>query len=222
MQHIAKEVYGFTIVYGDTDSLFVTDIKKDNDIMKFIAECSILLDIDVEVADIYKKLLITKKKHYIGIPLDERKDPIIKGMEGIKSDRPPWINKIERQFVDDIKNGKDTTVNICNQYKEMESGDVLIEELEIKQTLAKNPIEYAENLLQRVVGNELGASLGDTIKYYKSDIVAGGATSNPNLISRSKYLEMLRTTVEDSLRVMGYDFDFDVVGQKKLVQKEIN
>lgn len=41
MQHIAKEVYDFTIIYGDTDSLFVTDVKKDNDVMKFIAECSI-------------------------------------------------------------------------------------------------------------------------------------------------------------------------------------
>ena len=65
-------------------------------------------------------------------------------MEGIKSDRHPWINKIERQFVDDLKNGKDITLNIRKQYKAMELGDVLLEELEIKQTLAKNPIEYAE------------------------------------------------------------------------------
>jgi DNA polymerase elongation subunit (family B) len=36
MQHIAKEVYGFDIVYGDTDSIFVTNVKKENDIMKFI------------------------------------------------------------------------------------------------------------------------------------------------------------------------------------------
>ena len=43
MQHIAKEVYGFNIIYGDTDSIFVTNVKKENDIMKFIAECSILL-----------------------------------------------------------------------------------------------------------------------------------------------------------------------------------
>ncbi|HEX9320297.1 MAG TPA: DNA polymerase domain-containing protein [Nitrososphaeraceae archaeon] len=37
MQHIAKEVYDFKIIYGDTDSIFVTDVKKENDIMKFIA-----------------------------------------------------------------------------------------------------------------------------------------------------------------------------------------
>ena len=40
--------------------------------------------------------------------------------------------------------GKDITLNIRKQYKAMELGDVLLEELEIKQTLAKNPIEYTE------------------------------------------------------------------------------
>lgn len=63
MQHIAKEVHDFKIIYGDTDSIFVTDVKKENDIMKFIAECSILLDIDVELSEVFKKFLIIKKKH---------------------------------------------------------------------------------------------------------------------------------------------------------------
>jgi DNA polymerase elongation subunit (family B) len=74
--------------------------------MKFIADCSILLDIYVELSGIYKKFLVTKKKHYIEIPLDEMKDPVIKGMEGVKSDRLLWINKIERQVAEDIKNDK--------------------------------------------------------------------------------------------------------------------
>jgi hypothetical protein len=40
------------------------------------------------------------------------KDPVIKGMEVIKSDRPIWINKILKQFAEDLKNGNDPTVNI--------------------------------------------------------------------------------------------------------------
>src|SRR4029079_13572759 len=116
MQHIAKEVYGFDIIYGDTDSLFVTNVQYKEDIRKFVTECYILLGMDVEVADIYEKFLITKKKHYIGISQDESKDPVIKGMEGIKSDRPVWINKIERQFANDIKYGKDPIVNILTEY----------------------------------------------------------------------------------------------------------
>jgi hypothetical protein len=73
----------------------------------------------------------------------------------------------------------------------MESGQVALDELLVKVTLQKDPNEYPKNRVQRVVGTELHSSQGDTIKYYKSDIVAGGGTSNPNLLSRRKYLEML-------------------------------
>jgi DNA polymerase, archaea type len=213
MQHIAKEVYDFDIIYGDTDSIFVTSVRKQNDIMKFIAECSILLDVDVEVSDIYKKFLITKKKHYIGISQDENEEPVIKGMEGIKSDRPPWINRIIKQFANDIMGSKDPIPKIYKEFIAMESGHVPLEDLEIRLMLAKDPNDYAENSLQRIVGTELGASQGDSIKYYKSDIIGGG-TSNPNLISRRKYLEMLKTTVQDNLKLMGYNFLQDIVGIK--------
>ena len=47
MEQIAKEVYGFDIIYGDTDSIFVTNVTDENDIKKFIFECYILLNIDV-------------------------------------------------------------------------------------------------------------------------------------------------------------------------------
>ena len=100
MQHIAKEVYGFTIIYGDTDSIFVTNLRNQNDINKFLAECSIALeDVEIEVSKLYKKTLITKKKHYIGIPTDPSQSPDIKGFEGIKSDRPLWINLLQKGLV---------------------------------------------------------------------------------------------------------------------------
>ena len=218
MQHIAKEVYGFDIIYGDTDSIFVTSVKKQNDIMKFIAECLILLDIDVELNDIYKKFLITKKKHYIGIFQDQEKDPVIKGMEGIKSDRPPWINRNEKQFADDIKNGKNPIINICREYRKMEQGKVSSNELEIKLTLKKDPSNYKRNSVQSIVGTESEAKAGDIITYYKS-YKQGRGTSNIELLSTKKYLEMLRTAVEDSLAVMGYEFDKDILGRQKIPVK---
>jgi hypothetical protein len=92
----------------------------------------------------------------------------------------------------------------------MESGHVSLEDLAIKLTLQKNPNDYEKNSFQRVAGDELAASQGDLIIYYKSDI-AGGGTSNPNLISGRKYLQMLRTATEDSLNAMGYNFLRDVV-----------
>ena len=35
------------------------------------------------------------------------------------------------------------------------------------------------------------------------------------MLSQRKYLEMLTNTIKDSLEVMGYNFDKDVVGQKE-------
>ena len=84
MQHIAEHVYGLTVIYGATDSIFVTNVRKENDINKFLAERSIVLeDVEIEISNIYSKTLIVKKKHYIGIPKDQTKKIDIKGLEGI-------------------------------------------------------------------------------------------------------------------------------------------
>lgn len=89
----AKEVYGFDVIYGDTDSIFVTNILDANLIDKFITECLIVHDVDVEVDKVFTKFLITKKKHYIGIGEDQTKEPEIKGMEASNQiDRHVFIN----------------------------------------------------------------------------------------------------------------------------------
>jgi DNA polymerase elongation subunit (family B) len=63
MRHIAEHVYGLTVIYGDTDSIFVTNVRKENDINKFLAECSIVLeDVEIEISNIYAKTLILKKE----------------------------------------------------------------------------------------------------------------------------------------------------------------
>jgi DNA polymerase elongation subunit (family B) len=217
MQHIAREVYGFTIVYGDTDSIFVTAVRKQNDINKFLAECSIVLeDVEIEVSKAYSRFLIVKKKHYIGIPQDTSKGPDIKGIEGIKSDRPHWINQLQKDFVDDLIDNRDPTIKLRKAYIEMERGLVPSELLAIRTVLKKDPEEYSYNTYQRIVGTQVGAKEGDTIKYYKST-AKGQGHSNPSFLSRAKYLEMLRSTFEEQLKVLDYDFTKDVVGVTSLV-----
>jgi DNA polymerase I len=216
MQHIAREVYGFKIIFGDTDSIFVTGIQKENDINKFLAECSIVLeDIEIEVSKVYSRMIIIKKKHYIGIPQDSSKDPDIKGIEGIKSDRPSWINQLQKDFVGDLKDDRNPTVKLKKAYEDIEKGIVAPELLEIKTTLKKDPESYPQNRYQRIVGNQLNAKEGDVIRYYKSD-TKGKAHSDPIFLSRTKYLQMLKSTFEDQLKVLGYDFMQDVIGVRSL------
>ena len=161
----------------------------------------------------FSKFLITKKKHYLGIYVDSNKEPEIKGMEGIKSDRPPWIHKLEKQFALDLKNNIDLISNLQSEYSRMEEGQVPLEELQIKLLLQKNPDEYPENSLQRRLSLEKGGNVqqGDSIIYYKSNKIGGG-TTNPSLYSIKKYLEMFESNFEDVLAVMGFDFKRDIVG----------
>jgi DNA polymerase elongation subunit (family B) len=213
MKETAKEVYGFDVIYGDTDSIFVTSIMNIDSIDKFITECWIVDEVDVEVDKVFVKFLITKKKHYIGIYEDPTKGPEIKGMEDIKSDRPPWIQKLEKQFALDLKNNIDPIVNLKKEYRRMEVGQVPIEELQIKLVLQKNPNEYPENSLQRRLSLKKGGRLqqGDSIIYYKSSKIGGG-TTNSLYYSRKKYLEMLESIFEDVITLMGFDFKREVIG----------
>ena len=213
MRETAKEVYNFEVIYGDTDSIFVTNIENIEFIEKFITECWIVDEVDIEVDKVFKKFLITKKKHYIGIYEDPTKEPEIKGMEGIKSDRPPWIQKLERQLALDLKNNIDPITNLQKEYRKMEEGQTPLEDLQIKLVLQKNPEEYAANSLQRRLSLEKGENVqqGDSIVYYKSNKIGGG-TINPSYYSINKYLEMFGSIFEDVLTIMGFDFKRDIIG----------
>jgi DNA polymerase elongation subunit (family B) len=217
MKETAKEVYNFEVIYGDTDSIFVTNIVNIELIDKFITECWIVDEVDVEVDEVFEKFLITKKKHYIGIYEDPNKEPEIKGMEGIKSDRPLWIQKLQRQFALDLKNNVNPIVNLQKEYRRMEDGQVSNEELHIKVVLQKNPDEYSENSLQRRLSLEKGnVQQGDSIIYYKSNKIGGG-TTHPSLYSIKKYLDMFESIFVDVLNVMGYNYKRDIIGFTSLL-----
>ena len=152
MQKIANSL-NFTVLYGDTDSLFVNGIKSKEDIIKFIDECKRKLKIDVSHEKTFRKLILVSKKHYIGILSDPSKEPIIKGMEGIKSDRPEFIQTVFREMINDIKNDTNPIPKLKQAIDELESRQVPAEKLSISLTLNKNPQEYANDCLQKRLRN---------------------------------------------------------------------
>jgi DNA polymerase elongation subunit (family B) len=212
MKHIAERVYGFNVIAGDTDSIMVTDIENKLNIDKFLAESSIILeDTEIELVKVYRKFLLLGKKHYIGIHEDETKDPDIVGGEGKKSNRPSWINNLQTEFAYDLKSDINPTLKLRKAYQDMKKGQVPHELLAISLTLNKDPSDYSDSVFQNIVGNQLKAKQGDTIKYYKSD-TKGKAHSDPAFIDKSKYLEMLQSIFEKQVKYTGYDFDKDVKG----------
>lgn len=72
MQKIA-ESNGIEIEGGDTDSLFLLDVKSEsnsnynNALTRLISESKEKIGIDLEVSATFIKAIITKKKHYFGV-----------------------------------------------------------------------------------------------------------------------------------------------------------
>ncbi len=65
-------------------------------------------------------------------------------MEGKKSDRPTWINNLQKEFADDLKHDRNPTIKLRKAYQDMEKGQVPHELLAISLTLRKDPSEYSE------------------------------------------------------------------------------
>jgi hypothetical protein len=234
MQESAKEI-GFAVLYGDTDSLFVNNVKSIQDANKFISECKSKLGVDVGHEKTFSKLILVGKKHYIGILSDPDKEPIIKGMEGIKSDRPEFIHRVFRQLVNDIKYGNDTIPQVKQALDELNNRNVPPELLAISLVLRKDPEEYEHRSKQSRLGAKLGLHKGDTLVYYKSDIKQLTYDSkskqellktvyesdNPNDISYAKYKEMFVNTIKDILEILGYDIEKDLLLSKKKLMNSV-
>jgi DNA polymerase elongation subunit (family B) len=228
MQDIAHSL-GFNILYGDTDSLFVNKLENVEGTNKFISECKSKLGVDVGHEKTFRKLILVGKKHYVGILSDLDKEPIIKGMEGIKSDRPEFIRRVFRQLVNDINYGNDPFPKLKQALKELNSRNVPPELLAISLVLHKDPEEYEHSCKQSRLGAKLGLHKGDTLVYYKSHIKQPvydtktkqqvlqviSESDNPNDISYAKYKEMLLNAIKGILEILGYDIENDLLVSKK-------
>ncbi|MEP0826091.1 MAG: hypothetical protein HRF40_11455 [Nitrososphaera sp.] len=203
MQTLAKE-YGFETCAGDTDSLFLS-AGSDESLQRFIDRCQQELGVEVEHQRTFRKFLNIKKKHYIGID-SSTGQPVVKGMEGKKSDRPRWVTRTFDQLVQDFRDGVDPTINIKRAIDDLESRRVAPDDLKICVTLSKDPAEYATNTIQKRVGLHVGAKKGDVICFYKS-MPNGNKDAipvNPEDISVSEYKKALFATLKDPLVILGH------------------
>ncbi len=230
MQDIANGL-GFVTLYGDTDSLFVNNIKRNVDVQKFIDECKSTLGVEVAREKIFSKLILVGKKHYVGILSGSSKDTIIKGMEGIKSDRPKFIHRIFMQLVQDIKNDTNPIPKLKQEFQQLDSRQVPPESLAISLVLRKNPEEYGQVCKQSRLGTKLGLRKGNTLVYYKCDtqqsvydvkskqdkMRAVHESENQDDISYAEYKKMLMNSVKDVLEILGYDAEKELLGKKQLI-----
>jgi DNA polymerase, archaea type len=216
------EMQGLKVIYGDTDSLFIikgnVKIKDyshitDEEIEQFKSKCAQILNIDVKHERTFGKAIIAKKKHYLGISKDKTKQPVIKGFEGIKSDRVEWVRNAFAQVIEDYKNSINPLSKLKQTFLDLEQWNLKEPEKVLLKTtkIGKDPEDYENNCLSKRIGLELGLRRGDVASYYLADNEKG-YTFDINECSISQYKKMLSSTVKDIVEILGYDVECELFG----------
>ncbi len=134
---------GLTIIYGDTDSLFLTHDEKK--LLELEAEIKENLGLEVEVGEVYKRIFFTEaKKRYAGLRLDGTLD--IVGLEVIRGDWAEVAKKMQEQVLEIIL--KEQSPAKAIEYvrtviEELKQRKVPFRDLIIWKTLTKPPEQYA-------------------------------------------------------------------------------
>jgi DNA polymerase I len=215
MKKLASDNYSFRVIYGDTDSIFLTNVSSKEQVDNFLDKWESTVE-NVEIDRKYfiaRKLLLRGKKHYIFVT--DNNIIVSKGNEGKKSDRPPYFKRIQQQFELDFANGINPTINLHKFYMQLEQRKVPLEDLAITMQLAKNPQDYPTNIAQKLIGQQLNALEGDIISFYKGDCL-GKATIKESEIAYSRYIELFTHTFEPLVTLAGYDWQQDVLGMTSI------
>lgn len=209
--------HSFTVIGGDTDSLFLTG---DGDMQEFIGACK-KIGVDVEHEKTFRKMIITGKKHYFGHAYNIKKnrfEAVVKGMEGKKDDRPKWIHDAFEQFIDDYCHDRDPAVNLKTSLQKFYQNRVPLPYLQYRVKINKDAQDYETNTMNRYLAMQAGAQARDVISYYKVKNKPGYSVFLPNAdqIDRGAYLQSFSNTFGDALEILKIDLDYLLTGQKQL------
>jgi DNA polymerase I len=134
---------GLTIIYGDTDSIFLTNDEKK--LLELQTEIKNNLGLEVEVGEVYKRIFFTEaKKRYAGLRLDGTLD--IVGLEVIRGDWAEVAKKVQEHVLEIIL--KEQSPHKAVDYvhtviEELRQRKIPFHDLIIWKTLTKPPDQYA-------------------------------------------------------------------------------
>ncbi|CAD6199265.1 unnamed protein product [Caenorhabditis auriculariae] len=155
------EKIGYTVIYGDTDSIMINTNSLDLaqakklgfEIKKQVNKCHRLLELELD--GVFKRLLLLKKKKYAALTLnldtnEEKKE--LKGLDIVRRDWSQLAKDIGSSVVDrilDANLSRDQLVASINELlknirAQLDAGAVPIELFQISKQLTRNPREYAD------------------------------------------------------------------------------
>ncbi|CAO4369560.1 unnamed protein product [Caenorhabditis nigoni] len=155
------EKMGYSVVYGDTDSIMINTNSMDlamakklgSEIKKAVNKCHRLLELDLD--GVFKRMLLLKKKKYAALTINpdtkaEAKE--LKGLDIVRRDWSQLAKEIGTAVVDKIMDSslsRDEMISSIDDLlrdirQKLDSGTVPIEMFQISKQLTKNPDQYGD------------------------------------------------------------------------------
>lgn len=211
---LAKKL-GLKVIYGDTDSLFITyDKERINKLIELIQS---ELGFEIKIDKVYKRVFFTEaKKRYAGLLEDGRID--IVGFEAVRGDWAEIAKDVQEKVTEILL--KRSSVNEAIEYvrkviADLRAGKIPLDKLVIWKTLSKRIEEYSVDAPHVVAARKLikagiKVSVNDKIGYV---ILKGGGkissraepyifVKDPRLIDVEYYVD--HQIVPAALRILNY------------------
>ncbi|MCS7118868.1 MAG: DNA-directed DNA polymerase [Archaeoglobaceae archaeon] len=143
---IAREM-GFNVLYGDTDSIFVSKSLKIEDLKKeverLIERISEELPVHIELDEFFKTIFFIEKKRYAGITVEGK--TLIRGLEVRRGDWCELAKKAQKEVIEILlreKNPEKAMNFVIKVIEDIKSGRIKLDELVIYKGLTKKPSKY--------------------------------------------------------------------------------
>mgnify|MGYP000247527190 CR=1 FL=1 len=220
---VAREM-GLRVIYGDTDSLFLEGAT-DEELERFIEEVEERLGIDLEVDKHYRYVILSGlKKNYLGVRDDGTVD--IKGLMGKKRNVPDLVRKAFNEVIDilrsvrtreEFERAKEEIGERIRSYVErLRRREFTVDEVAFRVVLTRPVDSYVKTTPQHVKAARIlrahGVKVapGEVIEFVKTrdrEGVKPVQLASPEDVDVDKYIEIMETTFEQILDVLGLDVD---------------
>lgn len=224
---------GIEVVYGDTDSLFLKAPSQEQ-IKEITDWATDKLGIELDLDKLYRYVAFSsRKKNYLGVKPDGTVD--IKGLTGKKSHIPQFIKDSFYKAVEIVskvqsptdfeKAREDIREDIRKRANALKAREVPLDQLAFEVMMGKDIEDYkgtepqhvkaAKQLRDKKIKEVKAGEVVSFIKTVGKDGVKPLGLAKKEEVDTEKYMEYVRSTFDQLLDALGYDFD-EILGARTL------